>query len=62
MALQTPRQRAANAKWSKKIEKQHGRPKSTKSGFEFPVSKYWVYALVFLVCGGGILEILHLFF
>lgn len=62
LALQTPKQRAANAKWSKKIHNQHGKPKSTKSEFKFPVSKFWVVMLVFLVCGGAVLELLRMFF
>ncbi|KAG5421405.1 hypothetical protein I9W82_000495 [Candida metapsilosis] len=58
MALQTPKQRAANAKFEKKVTKQWGKPKSDKDKVEYPVSKMWLFVLLFLVAGGAILELI----
>ncbi|KAK9456911.1 hypothetical protein V1511DRAFT_477534 [Dipodascopsis uninucleata] len=62
---QTPRQRIANQKYAKHEEKKHGKPEALKTKKEVekpPVSKTWIYVLVFLVVGGFILEILSLIF
>ncbi|ODQ79782.1 hypothetical protein BABINDRAFT_7986 [Babjeviella inositovora NRRL Y-12698] len=60
-AQQTPKQRAANVKFAKKIEKNMGKPKQVKAQ-EFPLSKTWIAILAFLIAGGAVLEILRLFF
>lgn len=66
MAVQTPKQRIANEKFNKKIEKnrKYGKKKIDKkdSNGKLPVSKYWIIALLFLLVGGGVLELLNLFF
>lgn len=66
MAVQTPKQRMANEKFNKNIEKnrKYGKKKTVKNvqDDKLPISKYWIIALVFLLMGGGILEILRLFF
>lgn len=63
MAIQTPKQRLANEKFNKNIEKHRkfGKAKPQKSGSagEKPqISAYWMYALLFLLVGGGLLELL----
>ncbi|CAH2449795.1 hypothetical protein PP7435_CHR3-2238 [Komagataella phaffii CBS 7435] len=62
MAPQTPRQRIANEKFVKRAEAQQGKVKKARSKREFPVSTKWVIILLFLLIGGGVLEILRLFF
>ncbi|KAL6452714.1 YSY6 Protein YSY6 [Candida maltosa Xu316] len=62
MALQTPKQKAANAKFEKKITSQWGKAKKTTTKTEYPVSKSWLFVLLFLVCGGAILELIRLIF
>jgi len=59
-AIQTPKQRAANAKFEKKVTSSWGKAKPTKAKSEFPLSSTWIILLVFLVCGGAILELLRL--
>lgn len=61
-ALQTPRQRAANAKFASINTKKQGKPRAKAEAVQFPISKGWIFALVFLVCGGAVLELLRLFF
>ncbi|CDO92477.1 unnamed protein product [Kluyveromyces dobzhanskii CBS 2104] len=62
MAIQTPRQRLANEKWAKRNEKKVGKPKTKAKDqpSKSPISKPWVIALVFLLIGGGILELVSL--
>ncbi|CAD1809567.1 unnamed protein product [Candida parapsilosis] len=62
MALQTPKQRAANAKFEKKVTKHWGKPKSDKEKVEYPVSKTWLFVLLFLVAGGAVLELIRMLF
>ena len=62
MALQTPKQRAANASFEKKNTNQWGKPKKENTKTEYPVSKSWLFVLLFLVCGGAILELIRLIF
>ncbi|CAL9737242.1 protein Ysy6p [Monosporozyma servazzii] len=66
MAVQTPKQRIANEKFNKKVEKtrKYGKKKPTKknSDDKVAISKYWIFALTFLLIGGGVLELLRLFF
>ncbi len=66
MAVQTPKQRKANEKFNKKIEKnrKYGKKKVSKKdpNDKLPVSKYWIIALLFLLVGGGVLELVNLLF
>ncbi|CAG85395.1 DEHA2B10098p [Debaryomyces hansenii CBS767] len=62
MAQQTPKQRAANAKWAKQNTKKQGQPRKEGKKSEFPVSRTWLLVLLFLVCGGAILELIRMFF
>ncbi|CCE79888.1 Piso0_002980 [Millerozyma farinosa CBS 7064] len=62
MGTQTPKQRAANAKWAKKNIKKQGKPRSKDEETEYPVSRVWLAALLFLVCGGIILELIRMVF
>lgn len=62
MAIQTPRQRIANEKFQKRNEKKLGKKKQTEVKAESPVSKTWVFVLLFLLIGGGVLELFSLFF
>ncbi|OVF09852.1 hypothetical protein A9F13_04g03685 [Clavispora lusitaniae] len=62
MAVQTPKQRAANAKFAKLNTKKQGKPRAKTEPVKFPISKGWMLVLAFLVCGGAVLEILRLFF
>ena len=61
MALQTPKQRAANARFEKRILI-NGETKKENTKTEYPVSKSWLFVLLFLVCGGAILELIRLIF
>ncbi|AMD20783.1 HDR041Wp [Eremothecium sinecaudum] len=61
MAHQTPRQRAANLKFAKANEKKLGKPKETKKA-DYPVSKTWMFVLLFLLIGGGVLELISMLF
>lgn len=60
MAIQTPKQRLANEKFNKNIEKHRkfGKAKPAKVDDKPQLSNYWIYALLFLLVGGGVLEIL----
>ncbi|EGV65535.1 hypothetical protein CANTEDRAFT_113121 [Yamadazyma tenuis ATCC 10573] len=63
MAVQTPKQRLANKKFSKKNTlKQTGQFKEDADKVEYPLPKAWIALLVFLVCGGALLEVLRLVF
>ncbi|AGO11826.1 AaceriADR055Cp [[Ashbya] aceris (nom. inval.)] len=62
MALQTPKQRAANLRFAKANEKKVGKKKKTGSKTEYPISKTWILVLLFLLVGGGILELVSLLF
>lgn len=66
MAVQTPKQRIANERFHKKIEKtrKYGKKKLNKKDQKeaLPISKYWIIALLFLLVGGGILEFISLIF
>ncbi|GAB1737698.1 hypothetical protein D0862_07770 [Hortaea werneckii] len=63
---QTPQQRRANNTFAKAEERKRGKPqgevlrkeKPTKA----PISKTWVYVLLFVVCGGLIVELLRIIF
>lgn len=67
MAIQTPKQRQANQKFNKNIEKNRkfGQPKLNKKDLEnnkLKLSRTWLIVLGFLLVGGGLLEIVSLFF
>lgn len=65
MAIQTPKQRIANNKFNKEIEKnrKYGKKKVSKKDDNKPaISKYWLYVFMFLLLGGGALELMHLLF
>ena len=61
-----PKIRRANQKFEKqnKDVRKNGKPKSKKANEnEKPaLSKLWIYLLAFLIVGGGLLEIISLFF
>lgn len=61
MAVQTPKQRLANAKFNKKNEKyrKYGKKKESKTDKTPPmISKTWLGILLFLLVGGGVLELI----
>lgn len=66
MAVQTPKQRIANEKFNKKIEKtrKYGKKKINKKDQKdkLPISKYWIIGLLFLLVGSGVLELISLIF
>ncbi|SMN20945.1 similar to Saccharomyces cerevisiae YBR162W-A YSY6 Protein whose expression suppresses a secretory pathway mutation in E. coli [Maudiozyma saulgeensis] len=61
MAIQTPKQRLANEKFNKNIEKHRkfgkAKPAKIDASSKPTISKYWMYALLFLLVGGGVLEL-----
>lgn len=60
-----PKIRRANQKFEKhnKDVRKNGKPKTNKKVAEKPaLSKFWIYLLAFLIIGGGLLEIISLFF
>ncbi|KAL3235359.1 hypothetical protein RNJ44_00118 [Nakaseomyces bracarensis] len=63
MAVQTPKQRLANEKFNKNIEKQrkYGK-KKPEAKQPLPISKTWLYIILFLLIGGGVLEVISLLF
>ncbi|KAK6455214.1 uncharacterized protein RJT20DRAFT_129933 [Scheffersomyces xylosifermentans] len=62
MALQTPKQRASNEKFYKKNTAKQGKPRHVEEKVQLPVSKTWLFVLLFLVIGGGVLELIRFFF
>ncbi|SCU95141.1 LANO_0E09428g1_1 [Lachancea nothofagi CBS 11611] len=61
MAVQTPKQRIANEKFAKRNEQKLGKARKTTAKKGPALSKTWVYVLLFLLIGGGILELMTLF-
>ncbi|CEP61936.1 Ysy6p LALA0_S04e04016g [Lachancea lanzarotensis] len=61
MAVQTPKQRIANQKFAKRNEKKLGKAKKTESKSSLALPNYWVFGLLFLLIGGGVLELISLF-
>ncbi|EME39507.1 hypothetical protein DOTSEDRAFT_139488, partial [Dothistroma septosporum NZE10] len=62
---QTPQQRKANAAYAKRQEAKMGKPESSlpakQQKKEKPtISPFWVYMLIFVVCGGLIFELLRM--
>ncbi|CCC68315.1 hypothetical protein NCAS_0B02310 [Naumovozyma castellii] len=61
MAIQTPKQRIANEKFNKNIEKhrKYGKKKIAKNQeSSLPISRLWIGVILFLLIGGGVLELL----
>lgn len=42
--------------------KQTNEYKGEEQKIDYPVSKWWIGVLVFLVCGGAVLELIRIFF
>ncbi|RLV87118.1 hypothetical protein JA9_001355 [Meyerozyma sp. JA9] len=61
-ALQTPKQKQANQKFAKRNTRIQGKPRAVAKKTEYPVSRSWLFVLVFLVCGGAVLELVRMFF
>lgn len=60
---QALKQRQATKKFDKKNQlRRTGKYTEEDNKVEYPVSKWWIAALVFLVCGGAILELIRMFF
>ncbi|KAK4500477.1 hypothetical protein PRZ48_008666 [Zasmidium cellare] len=62
---QTPQQRRANAAFARSEEKKMGKPvanlPSKKEKKEkAPISPFWVYMLIFVVCGGVLFELVRM--
>ncbi|CAK4029673.1 related to secretory pathway YSY6 [Lecanosticta acicola] len=61
---QTPQQRRANAAFARSEEKKMGRPQTIVQKKEkkekAPISPFWVYMLIFVVCGGIIFEVVRM--
>ncbi|KAK5676097.1 hypothetical protein LTS10_011387 [Elasticomyces elasticus] len=68
LLTQTPQQRRANAQFAKNEEAKRGKPQSAlKKKVEnkvekLPVSKGWLYLLLFVVCGGIVFELVRIVF
>ncbi|THY65991.1 hypothetical protein D6C91_00749 [Aureobasidium pullulans] len=61
--VQTPQQRRANEAFAKKQEVKRGKPEPViqkKVPQKSPISKFWLFALIFVVCGGLIAELLRI--
>ncbi|KAI4844487.1 hypothetical protein E4T44_06165 [Aureobasidium sp. EXF-8845] len=61
--VQTPQQRRANDAFAKKQETKRGKnePVVKKAVVQkSPVNKFWLFALLFVVCGGLIFELLRI--
>ncbi|EME80251.1 uncharacterized protein MYCFIDRAFT_32043 [Pseudocercospora fijiensis CIRAD86] len=60
---QTPQQRRANAQFAREQEKKMGKPMSALPKKEkpqkAPINRWWLYMLLFVVCGGLIFELLR---
>lgn len=61
MAIQIPKQRIANEKFAKMNEKKLGKKKPTVKK-QSPISKTWIFIILFLLVGGGILELMSYLF
>ncbi|EMF10148.1 uncharacterized protein SEPMUDRAFT_127822 [Sphaerulina musiva SO2202] len=71
---QTPQQRRANNAYAAREQKKMGAPqevreslqaastKAAKKVEKAPISKGWLYLMVFVVCGGLIFELLRIIF
>ncbi|GAB7349658.1 hypothetical protein MBLNU459_g0333t1 [Dothideomycetes sp. NU459] len=63
--VQTPQQRRANEAFAKREETKRGRtvaPVKKQAPQKSPISKGWLFALLFVVCGGLIFELLRIMF
>ncbi|PSK55241.1 putative ribosome associated membrane protein RAMP4 [Elsinoe australis] len=63
---QTPQQRRANEAFAKAEANKRGRPegalKKKEKPQKSPISPFWVYMLIFVVCGGLVFELLRVIF
>ncbi|GAB7359503.1 hypothetical protein MBLNU230_g6148t1 [Neophaeotheca triangularis] len=68
---QTPQQRKANIQYARNEEAKRGKPiddqkRITKAQQEkekkSPISPVWLYIMLFVICGGLIVELLRIFF
>ncbi|TKA72305.1 hypothetical protein B0A55_07157 [Friedmanniomyces simplex] len=64
---QTPQQRRANAQFAKAEETKRGKPaaaikKKSEKVEKAPISKGWLYLLLFVVCGGIVFELVRIVF
>ncbi|WPH03816.1 Hypothetical protein R9X50_00669900 [Acrodontium crateriforme] len=69
---QTPQQRRANEAFAKSEAAKRGKPAETVERIKAkrdnnkpqkaPISKVWVYTLLFVVCGGIVFELLRIVF
>ncbi|XBW35913.1 hypothetical protein QEN19_001488 [Hanseniaspora menglaensis] len=61
-----PKIRRANAKFANDVKqnRKNGKPRALKAVIQDKpaLSKYWIILLAFLIIGGGLLEIISLFF
>ncbi|KAI5240981.1 hypothetical protein E4T42_08192 [Aureobasidium subglaciale] len=61
--VQTPQQRRANEAFAKKQEVKRGKPEPVLKKSvpqKSPINKFWLFALLFVVCGGLIFELLRI--
>ncbi|KAF2222089.1 hypothetical protein BDZ85DRAFT_220753 [Elsinoe ampelina] len=63
---QTPQQRRANEAFAKAEASKRGKPegaiKQKRAPQKSPISQGWVYALIFVVCGGLVFELVRVVF
>ncbi|KAF4555301.1 Hypothetical protein D9617_2g052550 [Elsinoe fawcettii] len=63
---QTPQQRRANEAFAKAEANKRGKPEGTlkkkQAPQKSPISQFWVIALLFVVCGGLVFELLRVIF
>jgi len=61
----TPQQRKANQLYEKREAAKRGKPVAATQKAEVkkpPISKYWIAALLFVLLGGAIFELVRMFF
>jgi len=62
---QTPQQKRANQLYEKREAAKRGKPLSETKKAEVkkaPISKFWIAALLFVLVGGTIFELVRMFF
>jgi hypothetical protein len=64
--VQTPQQRRANEAFARRQENKMGKPLPAvvkkQAPAKSPISRVWVFLLIFVVCGGLIFELLRIMF
>ncbi|SCU91625.1 LAMI_0E06634g1_1 [Lachancea mirantina] len=60
MAIQTPKQRIANERFYKRNQRNLGKSRNTQQSSRLPLSKTWIVVLLFLLIGGGVLQLVSL--